>query len=365
MSETTGTPAADGTATARTVAVIGAGTIGLGWIALFAAAGMAVRVNSRRPDAEHHVRAALGRYAATLPGGPRDPQELAARLRFEPDLARAVEGAHVVQENTPEDLALKRDLFARAGAAAGPRALLLSSTSTLSPDDLGSAMDDPSRLLVAHPFNPPHIVPLVEVVAGERTDPAAVDDTVSFYRGLGKTPVVLRRTVPGFVANRLQSALLRESIHLVREGVVSVAELDGIVTASIGPRWAAVGPFRAFHLGGGPGGLRHWFRHLGVGLERGWAELGTPPVDEVTVGTVIAQADEAFGARSYEELAADRDTVQNAVIEAVARTRAGAPDTAGGRADDAAAGGPLEARSKPARSPLEARSSPAREQLPS
>ncbi|MDT9680682.1 3-hydroxyacyl-CoA dehydrogenase NAD-binding domain-containing protein [Streptomyces sp. TRM76323] len=347
MSETTaGTAAAAGGAgPARTAAVIGTGTIGLGWIALFAAAGMAVRVNSRRPDAERHVRAALGRYAATLPGGPRDPEELAERLRFEPDVARVVEGADIVQENAPEDLALKRDLFARAGAAAGPRTLLLSSTSTLLPDDLGSAMDDPSRLLVAHPFNPPHIVPLVEVVAGERTDPAAVDDAVAFYRGLGKTPTVLRRPVPGFVANRLQSALLRESIHLVREGVVSVAELDEIVTASIGPRWAAVGPFRAFHLGGGPGGLRHWFQHLGVGLERSWAGLGEPPVDEATVGTVIAQADEAFGAHSYERLAADRDTVQNAVIAAVARARAtgpgaAGPDTAGPDAIGPGAAGP-------------------------
>lgn len=331
MSDTTaGVPAADGAGPARTAVVIGAGTIGLGWITLFAAAGMTVRVNSRRPDAEHQVRAALGRYAATLPGGPRDPEELAARLRFEPDLARAVEGADIVQENALEDLALKRELFARAGAAAGPGTLLLSSTSTLLPDDLGAAMDDPSRLLVAHPFNPPHIVPLVEVVAGERTDPAAVDDTVAFYRGLGKTPTVLRKPVPGFVANRLQSALLRESIHLVREGVVSVAELDEIVTASIGPRWAAVGPFRAFHLGGGPGGLRHWFAHLGVGLERSWAGLGEPPIDEATVGTVIDQADEAFGARSYEQLAADRDTVQNAVIEAVARARGGDPDAVGG-----------------------------------
>ena len=318
MSETTATPAV------RTVAVIGAGTIGLGWAALFASAGLRVRVNSRRPDAEKHVRAAFELYAASLPSGPADPEELASRLEFEPDVARAVEDADVVQENAPEDLALKQELFARIGAAAPARALLLSSTSTLLPDDLGAAMDDPSRLLVAHPFNPPHIVPLVEIVAGERTDRRAVDDAVAFYCGLGKTPVVLRRPVPGFVANRLQSALLRESIHLVREGVVSVAELDEIVTASIGARWAAVGPFRAFHLGGGPGGLRHWFEHLGAGLERSWAGLGDPPVDEATVATVLAQADEAFGARSYEELAAERDAVQNAVIAAAARARTAA-----------------------------------------
>lgn len=316
MSETTAT---------RRATVIGAGTIGVGWAALFASQGMTVRVNSRRPDAEKRVCAAMELYAASLPAGPVDPEELIARLEFEPDLTRSVEDADIVQENAPEDLALKQELFARVGASAPCRALLLSSTSTLLPDDLGAAMEDPSRLLVAHPFNPPHIVPLVELVAGARTDPRAVEEAVAFYRGLGKTPVVLRRPVSGFVANRLQSALLRESIHLVREGVVSVAELDQIVTASIGSRWAAVGPFRAFHLGGGPGGLRHWFEHLGAGLERSWAGLGAPPVDDSTVATIISQADEAFGAHPYEELAAERDALQNAVIAAVTRARSGAP----------------------------------------
>lgn len=309
------------TTAARTAAVIGMGTIGLGWAALFASAGMRVCVNSRRPDAEQQVRAAMKLYAASLPSGPTDPDELVSRMEFEPDVARAVEGADIVQENAPEDLALKQDLFARIGAAAPDRALLLSSTSTLLPDDLGAAMDDPSRLLVAHPFNPAHIVPLVELVAGSRTNRGAVDEAVAFYRGLGKTPVVLRRALPGFAANRLQSALLRESIHLVREGVVSVAELDEIVTSSIGSRWAAVGPFRAFHLGGGPGGLRHWFEHLGAGLERSWAGLGDPPVDEATVSAVLAQAEEAFGSRSYEDLAAERDLAQNAVIAALAQVR--------------------------------------------
>jgi ketoreductase RED1 len=173
-------------------------------------------------------------------------------------------------------------------------------------------------VLVGHPFNPPHIVPLVEVVAGTRTEPALVRAAVDFYRGLGKTPVVLRRPVPGFVANRLQSALLRESIHLVREGVVTVDELDEIVTASIGSRWAVVGPFQAFHLGGGPGGLRHWLEHLGGSLERSWSLLGNPPMDEETRSAILAQADASFGAIPYEELAAQRDAGQNAVLAALA-----------------------------------------------
>lgn len=160
-------------------------------------------------------------------------------------------------------------------------------------------------------------MPLVEVVAAEDAKPAEVEAAVAFYRFLGKKPVVLRRAVPGFVANRLQSALLRESIHLVREGVVTVGELDEIVTASIGSRWAVAGPFRAFHLGGGHGGLRHLMEHLGQGLERSWAGLGNPPVDEFTVETMLSQADEAFGPYAYEPLAAWRDRAQNAVIAAV------------------------------------------------
>ncbi|MET9401053.1 3-hydroxyacyl-CoA dehydrogenase NAD-binding domain-containing protein [Kitasatospora sp. NPDC002965] len=307
--------------TYRSAAVIGTGTIALGWIALFAARGLEVRISSTRADARAHVTAALPLYAASLPDGPADPDELAARLVFAPDLAGAVAGVDVVQENAPEDLPLKQRLFAEVAAAAAPDALLLSSTSTLLPDDLGAGLDTPGRVLVGHPFNPPHIVPLVEVVAGRDTDPSTVGAAVEFYRWLGKTPVVLRRAVPGFVANRLQSALLRESIHLVREGVVTVDELDEVVTASIGSRWAVVGPFHAFHLGGGPGGLRHWLEHLGSGLERSWSLLGSPPVDRETVDTILAQADASFGAVPYEELAARRDRGQNAVIAAAARAR--------------------------------------------
>ncbi|MBO1332651.1 3-hydroxyacyl-CoA dehydrogenase NAD-binding domain-containing protein [Streptomyces sp. VRA16 Mangrove soil] len=301
----------------RTAAVIGTGTIALGWIALFAARGLEVRVSSTRQDAESHVRGELVRYAATLPDGAVAPEELSGRITFAASVEAAVDGADVVQENAPEDLALKQKLFARIAAAAPKDALLLSSTSTLLPDDLGAELPTPGRAVVGHPFNPPHIVPLVEVVASAQAETGLVDRAVGFYRSLGKTPVVLRRAVPGFVANRLQSALLRESIHLVREGVVTVDELDAVVTASIGSRWAVVGPFQAFHLGGGAGGLRHWFAHLGDGLERSWEGLGRPPVDETTVALLLAQADASFGQEPYDVLAARRDRGQNAVIAAL------------------------------------------------
>ncbi|MEU1404365.1 3-hydroxyacyl-CoA dehydrogenase NAD-binding domain-containing protein [Streptomyces sp. NPDC005728] len=303
----------------HTVAVLGTGTIALGWTALFAAAGFDVRVSSTRADAEDHVHRSLPLYARSMPGGPVPPDKLRARLSFHGTVAEAAAGAQVVQENVLENLALKQEVF-RSVDEAAPGALLLSSTSTLLPADLGARLDTPGRVMVGHPFNPPHIVPLVEVVAAEDADPAQVRAALDLYRGLGKTPVLLRRAVPGFVANRLQSALLRESIHLVREGVVTVGELDDIVTASIGSRWATTGPFRAFHLGGGAGGLRHLMAHLGDGLERSWAGLGNPPVDDALKEKLLTQADEAFGTYDYTRLAAWRDQAQNAVIAAVRDT---------------------------------------------
>ncbi len=312
----------DGRPADRVVTVIGAGTIGLSWITLFLANGFRVRVHSTRPEIGGVVLDALKLLAPGLPGGPVDPAELAGRLEIEPDLERALDGAEVVQENTPENLELKQELFARIGKAADPGALLLSSTSTLLPDDLGALMGDRSRVIVGHPLNPPHVVPLVEVVGGEKTDPSALDATVAFYRSLGKVPIVLRKPIAAFVANRLQSALLQESIHLVKEGVVTVEELDAVVTNSIGLRWATMGPFRAFHLGGGQGGLRKWLTTLGAGLQRGWEGLGRPVLDEATIELLLEQADQAFGAISYEQLAARRDALQKAVLAALAAAHA-------------------------------------------
>jgi ketoreductase RED1 len=300
----------------RTVTVIGAGTIGLGWTTLFLARGLNVRVNSRNPDAARVVREAVELHAPGVPGG-ADPADLLSRLELEPDLERAVAGADLVQENTPEDLALKRELFARIERAAPPEALLLSSTSALPPAAIGADLKEPGRVIVGHPFNPPHVVPLVEVVGG---DPDLVPRVVEFYRSVGKVPVVLRKPILGFAANRLQSALLRESIHLVREGVLTVGELDQVVTGSIGLRWATVGPFLAFHLGGGPGGLQHWLSHLGVGLEAGWAQLGQPSMDDETVQLLIEQADRAYGDQTFEELTVDRDVRQNAILDVLAET---------------------------------------------
>jgi ketoreductase RED1 len=302
------------------VAVVGAGTIGASWTALFLAHGLEVRVHDPAPGAEERLGATLESISPILAALGLPTGGLDERLRFAGELEAAVEGADVVQENGPENMAFKRDLWARVEKAAGADTLLLSSTSGMRATAMAKQMTDASRLLVGHPFNPPHLVPLVEVVPGEQTDPAVVEETVAFYRALGKRPLVLRKEVPGFVANRLQSALFQECVHLVAEGVVSMADLDAVVTSSIGLRWAAAGPFLTFHLGGGQGGLAHFLTHLGPGMEGMWGILGHPRLDEPTVELLSEEVDRAYGDVPLDELERRRDRMQLAILHALADT---------------------------------------------
>ena len=299
----------------RTAAVVGGGIIGLSWAALFAAHDIDVRVSDPRPDLEEVVATTVGQLAQALPG------DLLARIRTEPDLETAVAGVDVVQENGPERLDLKQDLFARIERAAPADALLLSSTSGLMPSDMAASMVDPGRVVVGHPFNPPHVVPLVEVVPGAQTREATVQAAVEFYRSLGKVPVVLHKEIGGFVANRLQSALFRESVHLVLQGVVSPEELDRVVTESVGVRWATAGPFESYHLGGGPGGLRNLLAHLGPGMVKRWKDLGDPELTDEVVDRLATSTEERFAGQDYDERASERDHMQLAVLAAREQAR--------------------------------------------
>ncbi|MFB6776100.1 3-hydroxyacyl-CoA dehydrogenase NAD-binding domain-containing protein [Streptomyces sp. NPDC056352] len=293
------------------VTVVGAGVIGASWAALFLAKGQTVTVSDPAPDVEKQVHDQLNEAVPALRALGLPTDGLDGNLRFEADLEQAVAGADVVQENGPERLDVKRDLFARIERAAPPGALLLSSTSGIRATDIAQVLQQPGRLVIGHPFNPPHLVPLVEVVPGEETDPEAVRRAVDFYTALGKKPRVLRKEVPGFVANRLQAALFREAVNLVVQGVVTESELDEIVTSSIGLRWAVAGPFRSFHLGGGPGGLPAFLEHLGPALESQWRDLGTPTLDEATVKLLSEQA--RFGA-TVEDMQTARDEAQIKVM---------------------------------------------------
>ncbi len=300
------------------VAVIGAGTIGASWAALFLAHGLEVRISDPAPGVEANVRDAIAGIAPTLNALGLPTAGLTARLIFADDVESAVDGADVVQENGPEDIGFKRQLWATVEPIVGPNTLLLSSTSGIKATAQAKHLKNPGRIVVGHPFNPPHLVPLVEVVPGEQTEQAIIDEVVAFYSALGKQPLVLRKEVPGFVANRLQSALFRECVHLVAEGVVAMDDLDAVVTSSIGLRWAAAGPFLTFHLGGGSGGLAHFLEHLGPGMEGMWKQaLGHPELDEATKEILLGELDAAYGDQTIDELARRRDQAQVGIMQSL------------------------------------------------
>ncbi len=298
------------------VTIVGAGVIGISWIGLLCAHGVRVTVTDPRTDLEAVVREGITEIEPGLRELGLPTSGLTDGLRFHQDLAEAVREADVVQENGPERLEVKQQMWRTIEESAPSHALFATSTSGIRATDIAQALRQPERLVVGHPFNPPHLVPLVEIVPGERTSAETIERARAFYTALGKRPQVLRKEIPGFVANRLQSALFRECVYLVQQGVVTEQELDDIVTASIGLRWAVAGPFRTFHLGGGPGGLPHFLATLGRSMAtQRWPQLGAPELDDVTVELLSAQAEDFPG--SVSELAARRDSGQIAVMEAL------------------------------------------------
>ncbi|MET9630838.1 3-hydroxyacyl-CoA dehydrogenase NAD-binding domain-containing protein [Lentzea sp. NPDC006480] len=272
------------------VAVIGAGVIGLSWAKLFVEHGLTVSVTDPRPD-----------LADVVPAG----------VQVAASVAEAVRDADFVQENGPENLEFKKNLFAELVREAPAHALLLSSSSAI-PSTAFTQGIDGSRVLIGHPFNPPHLIPLVEVVPGEQTSEESVQKAVVFYRSLGRTPVVERKEIPGFVGNRLQAALSREANYLVEQGVVTPEDLDAVVTNSLGIRWATVGPFLGAHLGGGPGGYRHLAEHIGKSMQG--LQLGTPSDNPEQL---IEAVEKAYGSSTYSALAETRDRKQLAVLTAL------------------------------------------------
>jgi ketoreductase RED1 len=281
------------------VAVVGAGTIGLSWTTLMLAEGHTVRVTDPRPDLASAVRDAVREFAPTVPGFAGDVEELLSRVEIVGSVEQAVDGVQAVQENGPERLEFKQDLFAAIEQAAPSEALILSSTSGLTPSSMSSKMINPGRLVVGHPFNPPHLIPLVELVGADEAEVARAKE---FYLSLGKVPVVVHQEVRGHVANRLQRVLFEECVNLVEQGVVSMTELDDIVTNSVGVRWATVGPFLAFHLGGGPGGLRHMMAHL------------MPYIPADAQARLADQAEAVYPLAENESRAAKRDRQQLEII---------------------------------------------------
>jgi len=301
----------------QNVTVIGAGAIGLSWTALFLANGLKVTVNDPRTDIKEVTLKGLEEITPTLKALGYEVSNLINNLHFEHDLNKAIKDADLIQENGPENVEFKQNLYSQIEASSKPTVLVLSSSSGIPASVFTEKMKDASRVLIGHPFNPPHLIPLVEVVPGKRTSKETVAEAVAFYSVIGKKPIVIEKEIPGFVANRLQSALFRESIYLVSQGVVSIESLDEIVSNSIGLRWAAAGPFKTFTLGGGPGGLPHFLKHLGPPLEQSWKILGDPHLDQATTNLLLEQSNGSYGKIPYDELSKERDDQQLALLNAL------------------------------------------------
>lgn len=301
----------------QTAVIIGGGVIGASWAALFLANGLRVVISDPDPDVASKARAIVSSAMPSL-------QELGYAavnmddLSFERDNARAVAGAYIVQECGPENVALKRELWEVIETAAPGDALLCSSSSSIPASVQGTQMKDQSRLIVGHPFNPPHLMPLVEVVPTPNTDPAVTARALAFYNGIGKAACEIRKEIGGFVANRLQAAVFQECMFLVGQGIVTLDALDDIVTNSLGIRWATCGPFLSFHLGGGPGGLSHFVEHLGPPMEALWKSLGQASFDEATKALVKEQLDATYAKTPFETLSEVRDAKEVAVMNALA-----------------------------------------------
>ncbi len=304
----------------RRVAVLGAGTIGASWTALFLAGGLEVGVYDPAVGTEARVRGFVERAWPTLERLGLVRTNAPAAPSFHPGPGAAVEGAGWVQENGPEDLAAKRALFAAMEPGLGADAVVASSTSGLMPSDLQAGRKGEGRYIVAHPFNPPHLIPLVELVGGRATDPAAIDRAEAFYQRVGKVTIRVRREVPGHVVNRMQAALYREAINLVLAGVADLSDVDRGIAYGPGLRWAIMGPHATHHLAGGRGGLRHLLEHIGPGLQRWMDDLQGLRITPEVIERLVA-AHEAGHPPSIERLEAERDALLLALLETLQTTR--------------------------------------------
>ncbi|MCJ1275349.1 hypothetical protein MMC21_003151 [Puttea exsequens] len=320
------------TQNALKITLIGAGTIGLSFAALHLEQAskrrdlrLHITIHDSRTDIEEHISTTLPKYlSCTLipvakDGGKKsfraetDTGAHECNITIDDDLSSAVSEADIVQEQGPENTPFKTALWPSIEQHCPPSALLWSSTSGIPASIQSANMKNPSRLVVVHPYNPPHIMPLLEIVPSPITSSETISRTLAFWEERGRKPIVLKKEVTGFVANRLAFALLREAIHLVDSGVASAMEIDRLMTSSMGPRWAVAGVFKSFHTGGGTGGLEGFFKNIGGTVQTCWDDNGEINVGEGWEATIFEQVKDAYGVVDTN----DRDTRTKKVLEAV------------------------------------------------
>lgn len=303
------------------VAIVAAGVIGGGWAAHFLRNGMTVTVYDPAPDAEEKLRSRIDAVWPTLEKLGLHPNASKENLHFADTLAEAVADAEFIQENTPERLNIKVATLKAIDAAAPPDAIIASSTSGYLMSEMAVECQYPERCTVAHPFNPPYLMPVVEVVAGPKTSPEAHQWAVDFYRATGKQPLKLDKEVPGFVADRIMEAVWREILHMIDNDMATVEEIDMAVRYGPGLRWALMGPLTVLHLGGGAGGMAHLIHQFGPSLQAPWTFLEAPELTAELAQKVIDGCDRLTEGAPIADLEAERDQLLIQLIEMLDKSK--------------------------------------------
>jgi 3-hydroxyacyl-CoA dehydrogenase len=300
----------------RRIAIIGTGVIGASWTALFLAKGLEVVATDIAPNAEASLRKFVENAWPALKRLGLSAGASQSNLKFTAEIAQALGGADLVQENGPERIDFKQKLYGQLDELLPPGVIIASSSSGLTMSEVQKgAASHPERCVIAHPFNPPHLIPLVEIVGGTKTSEATIQRAAEFYTSIGQRTVRLNKEMPGHVANRLQAALAREVYYLVAEGVVSAADVDTALCWGPGLRWGIMGNMMLNHLGGGPGGIEHFFQQFSGPMTAWWKTLGSPVLSPEVQKKLIESVHAEVGSRSIEELEAERDEVLLGLLE--------------------------------------------------
>src|SRR5271170_2726873 len=300
----------------RRIAIIGTGVIGASWSALFLAKGLQLVATDVAPNAEAALKSFVEAAWPALTRLGLSPGASQSNLKFTAALAQAVDGVDLVQENGPERIEFKQKLYGQLDELLAPDVIIASSSSGLTMSEIQSgAASHPERCVIAHPFNPPHLIPLVEIVGGAKTSEATIRRAAEFYTSIGQRTVRLNKEMPGHVANRLQAALAREVYHLVSDGVVSAADVDTALCWGPGLRWGVMGNMMLNHLGGGPGGIEHFFQQFSGPMTAWWKTLGSPVLTPEVQKKLIDSVHAEVGSRTIGDLAAERDEVLLGLLE--------------------------------------------------
>src|SRR6266702_6931681 len=291
------------------IAIVGTGVIGASWAAYYLSRGFDVVATDPAPNAESNLRAYVKDAWELLSAYGLSPGASTERLSFDPSMQRALSKADLVQENGPERPDFKIKLFADMDDATPLDSIIASSSSGLTMDVIQSGCRHPERCVIGHPFNPPHIIPLVEVVGGAKTSEETIERAMEFYSSIGKKAIRLYKALPGHVANRFQAALYKEVLYLVQEGVLSVEDADVAISYGPGIRWGVMGPSLQWHLGGGPGGIKHFMEHLMDPLAGMIKVLGNPAITPDLKKTISEAVLQEAGNRSVEQLANEENDV--------------------------------------------------------